>query len=373
MPDCPRCGIPLGRVASPAGLVYGCARCQGRDLAVPVLRQSGATDEFLKMVVAEGHSPDAAHRLDCPHCQRPMAAITVQAQGHELNLDYCPACNAVWFDGGEIKSVPMSHRQAAPLAPKAREAGAILDLKLQRLREADAPTRSNDAPPEWWKWLPGLIGLPVEYEDPETHTRPWFTWAIGAAMVLCFLATMNDLPAMTQQWGFIPAEGFRHGGLTPFTSFFLHAGWLHLLSNLYFLLVFGNNVEDRLGGPFYLFLLAAATVGGDLVHALFDPHFSTPCIGASGGIAGVLGYYALVFPRAKVGLLFWFVFWIRLPAIALFALFLLFQLMGASMQVSGFGGVSYLAHLGGLTIGAAMALADRAIRRQEAGVRSASD
>jgi membrane associated rhomboid family serine protease/Zn-finger nucleic acid-binding protein len=353
MPDCPRCGIPLGRVDSPAGLVYGCARCQGRDLAVPVLRQAGATDEFLKMVVAEGHRPNAAQRLDCPHCQRPMAAITVQAQGHELNVDYCPVCNAVWFDGGEIKSVPMAHRQAAPPS-----------------RPASPQAQSTDAPPEWWKWLPGLIGLPVEYEEPETHTRPWFTWAIGAAMVLCYLATASDLKAMTEQWGFIPAEGFRHSGLTPFTSFFLHAGWLHLLSNLYFLLVFGNNVEDRLGGPLYLFLLAAATVGGDLVHALFDPHFTTPCIGASGGIAGVLGYYALTFPRAKVGLLLWWVFWIRMPAIALFALFILFQLIGASMEVSGFGGVSYLAHLGGLTVGGAMALADRALRRQEASLRS---
>jgi membrane associated rhomboid family serine protease len=137
-------------------------------------------------------------------------------------------------------------------------------------------------------------------------------------------------------------------------SFFLHGGIFHLLSNLCFLLVFGDKVEDDLGSGRFLLLLTMATVVGDIVHIAADPDSTLPCIGASGGISGVIAYYALKFPRARLGFLFWIfhVFrWVRAPAVVLFVVWIGIQLLGTSNQLAGISNVSYLAHLGGAAVG----------------------
>ncbi len=129
---------------------------------------------------------------------------------------------------------------------------------------------------------------------------------------------------------------------------------MHLLSNLYFLLLCGDCVEDYLGPWRWLVLLLAATVTGDMVHLAGDPHSSIPCIGASGGIAGLLDFYALELPRARLGLLlrlYWRFRWLQLPAWAAFGVWLVLQGVGAYLQLAGFSNVSSLAHLGGAGTG----------------------
>ncbi|MHC4677439.1 MAG: rhomboid family intramembrane serine protease, partial [Planctomycetota bacterium] len=117
---------------------------------------------------------------------------------------------------------------------------------------------------------------------------------------------------MVTNWGLVPAELGRRFGLTFVTSFFLHGGLVHLFGNLYYLVVFGDNSEDVLGRGRYLLLIAAATIVGDIAHIVSDPGSTTPCIGASGGISGVLAYYCLRFPKASVGIVVFF-HWVRLP------------------------------------------------------------
>ena len=142
----------------------------------------------------------------------------------------------------------------------------------------------------------------------------------------------------------------RHYGLTFITSFFLHGGIIHLLGNLYFLLIFGDNVEDFLGKAKYLLLIGLSAFAGDILHIVADPRAQVPSIGASGGIAGVLVYYCLQFPKAKVGLLIWFR-WIRIPVGWMLAFWVAGQILGTVKQLSGFGSVSALAHLGGAIVG----------------------
>ena len=119
-------------------------------------------------------------------------------------------------------------------------------------------------------------------------------------------------------------------------------------------------MEDDLGPGRFLLLLAAAHLAGSIAHGAFDPRSAMPCVGASAGISGVLAYYALAFPHARIGLLFWFLWrWLRLGAIWMLLLYALLQLLGAWRQVAGASHVSYLAHLGGMGVGALAALALR--------------
>jgi membrane associated rhomboid family serine protease len=157
-----------------------------------------------------------------------------------------------------------------------------------------------------------------------------------------------------QPFGLIPAQATRLHGLTFLTSFVLHAGVIHLVGNLYFLLVFGDDVENFLRPPRYIMLIALAAFVGDLVHIASNPASPIPCIGASGGIAGVITFYALVFPKAKIAFLWRFSFWfrwIRLPAWFVFVLWIFFQVIGAYEQRIGMSAVSSFAHLGGAVVG----------------------
>ena len=150
--------------------------------------------------------------------------------------------------------------------------------------------------------------------------------------------------------------------VTLFTSMFMHGGWLHILGNMLFLWVFGNNIEDRLGRVLFGLFYVLAGLIAVYTQALIDPSSTAPTIGASGAIAGVLGAYALLYPRARVLTLIFIVFFVTLveiPALILLALWFLLQFIPALGQVavqSGGGqGVAYFAHVGGFLFGCAVA------------------
>jgi len=293
---------------------------------------------------------------DCPVCRRPMAEVPVPVDRKDVPLDVCASCQFVWFDPHEFERFPVQvPRQAArrPLPQEARERIALARIKQVAQRERGADF-GEAAPEEWWQWLPALFGMPVEQEVDPIQCRPWLTWSLGAAMVLTFLLTLGNLPQIAPDFGLVPARALRRGGITLITSFFLHAGWLHLIGNLYFLLIFGDNVEDYLGRTRYWVLVFAAAVSGDLLHIAGDPGSLVPCVGASGGISGVITFYALKFPRARLGFLvrYWFLFrWLHMPAWFALILWFLLQLLLAAQQLAGIGSVSALAHLGGAAAG----------------------
>jgi membrane associated rhomboid family serine protease len=197
--------------------------------------------------------------------------------------------------------------------------------------------------------------MPVEFDAPEEQRRPWATWLLSAAIICASLLAFPHLLEVVQRFGLIPAEATRLNGLTFVTSFFLHAGIIHLAGNMYFLLAFGHAVENFLRPLRYLALIAVAAFIGDLAHIALDPRSQTPCIGASGGIAGVITFYALNFPRMRLAFLMRFGFvwfrWIRLPAWFVFVLWFLFQIIGTLEQRAGMSSVSSAAHLGGAAMG----------------------
>ena len=140
-----------------------------------------------------------------------------------------------------------------------------------------------------------------------------------------------------------------------FTHMFLHAGWLHVLGNMLFLWVFGDNVEDILGHGKYLvfYLLCGITAG--LAQVAIDPDSRIPMVGASGAIAGVMGAYLVKFPRSEVRMLTWFIFIFTfdVPAWAMLIYWFAMQLFGGygSLAETAQGGTAFFAHIGGFVMG----------------------
>lgn len=173
--------------------------------------------------------------------------------------------------------------------------------------------------------------------------------------------------------GFIPHEAFSLSDapphspialpLTLFTAMFIHAGWLHLLGNMLYLWIFGDNVEDRLGHTRYLFFYLASGAIAALTHAFIFSQSTVPCVGASGAIAGVLAAYLLFYPKARITTLFVFFIFIRmvrLPAMVVLGLWIVLQLVSGLTELSArAGGVAWFAHIGGFAAGLVLALTIR--------------
>jgi len=345
---CPICKTRLVRTENEHGVFWVCAACGGRAVNVPVLRKTVLRDYVNELWLSARKSTAISERA-CPACSHQMTQVSV-SQGHDpLTLDVCKTCEFVWFDPKEF--------EATPHVPAQEGAEAALPLEARKsfaIGQVETFGRIPDhAPAEWWKLVPAIFGMPVE-EDVNGALRatPWLTWALAGVILLVNSLVYSNLPKVIAEYGLIPAQAWRHGGLTFITSFFLHAGVIHLASNFYFLLVFGDNVEDYLGKRRYILLIALAALAGDLLHIALDPHSNIPCVGASGGIFAVITYYCLQFPHAQLGFFTRFTYnWVRMPAYVALMFWILTQIIGAWQQVKGFTGVSALAHLGGAAVG----------------------
>ena len=192
--------------------------------------------------------------------------------------------------------------------------------------------------------------------------------------------------------GFVPARlaealaagdraGLALAAQAILTSMFLHGGWFHVVGNLLYLRVFGDNVEDRLGHALFLVFYLASGVAGAVGQYLFDPGSVVPMIGASGAIAGVLGAYVVMFPAARVVTLFpvfIFLTFIEVPAVVFLGIWAAQQLLNgyAPLGASGAGDVAWFAHLGGFAFGAAVGVVYQLTagqrRRQRDSARSSS-
>ena len=154
----------------------------------------------------------------------------------------------------------------------------------------------------------------------------------------------------------LPYRNWLHRDISPFlslfTSMFMHGSVLHLLGNMLFLWIFGNNIEDFLGIFRFLFFYIIAGLGASLVHILFHPNSLIPVIGASGAVSGVMGAYLILFPSARVRTLvfiFFFVTFVDVPAAVFLIVWFVFQFLYVGGQ-----GVAWLAHVGGFLLGLLM-------------------
>lgn len=213
--------------------------------------------------------------------------------------------------------------------------------------------------------------IPLRDENP-TRRFPWVTLLLIGANVAVFVYELSlgptALEAFWMRWAFVPgrfsADPFSLEQMTTIlTAMFMHAGWVHVLGNLLYLWIFGNNIEDRFGPLGFIAFYLVCGISGALAQLLADPTSMVPTLGASGAIAGVLGAYILLFPGASVVTLipvFIFIEVARVPAYLVIGFWFVLQLGNGLVSLgatgAGTGGIAYFAHVGGFLAGLLLAI-----------------
>ena len=204
--------------------------------------------------------------------------------------------------------------------------------------------------------------FPIRDHNPSRST-PRVTLALIAVNIAVYLWGLSafesnrELANFYYDYALLPARlsgGENYAALV--TSLFLHGGFFHLAGNMLFLWIFGDNLEDEMGHlPFLAFYLASG-IGAGLVHVAADPASTLPTVGASGAIAGVMGGYLLLFPKARVDILIFLVVYIKVitvPAWIMLGIWFGMQLFSGATVDTSTGGVAYWAHAGGFVAGLA--------------------
>ena len=213
-----------------------------------------------------------------------------------------------------------------------------------------------------------MFFFPFADENP-TKNKPLISWSI---ILVCFIIFLNYVfeqdytkEIIFLSFGMIPALIFGYSELsnslniippifTIITSMFLHGGWMHLIGNMTYLYIFGDNIEETLGKiKFIIFYLLTGGCAA-LAQALLDPSSTIPMVGASGAIAGILGGYLILFPRAKIKVFFWFIIFFKIIKIRAYIVlggWILIQFLSFNGNDLNSGGIAYAAHIGGFISG----------------------
>ncbi|MGH7658750.1 MAG: rhomboid family intramembrane serine protease [Gemmatimonadales bacterium] len=210
--------------------------------------------------------------------------------------------------------------------------------------------------------------IPLGDDDSGMRITPFVTFGLIAINILVFLLQLAqaDIQALFMTWAIVPVEYSRMADLPPehlgpfwftlFSSMFMHGGWMHLLGNMLFLWIFGDNVEEAMGHAKFLVFYLICGVLASLAQIFLDLDSTIPSLGASGAISGVLAAYLVLFPRQKVRVLL-IRRVARMPAWAVIGMWIVLQFIngiGTLAQTEQTGGVAYAAHVGGFVAGLAL-------------------
>jgi membrane associated rhomboid family serine protease len=211
------------------------------------------------------------------------------------------------------------------------------------------------------------VFVPISDDNSQRVRAPFVNLGLIALNALCFLVELGvnsqgpgALDAFVRHWAVVPADYTGHSGgsggpvpLTLLTSMFLHGGWAHLIGNMVYLGIFGDNVESSLGHVKYLLFYLACGIAGALAQIFTAPGSTVPTLGASAAISGVLAAYVVYFPANRVQV--WFAFRVlAVPAMVVIGTWALLQFVssaGSILSPSEGGGVAYTAHVGGFVAG----------------------
>ena len=199
--------------------------------------------------------------------------------------------------------------------------------------------------------------IPIGDDNSTRRLFPLVTYALIALNVVIFLLELGGGDAFVMQWAFVPARFLADPAgdfVTLFSSMFMHAGWVHLIGNMLYLWIFGDNVEDRLGHGLFLFFYLLCGLGATFAQLFFSMGSDIPNLGASGAIAGVLGAYLIMFPRQRVRVMMGYTV-IPMSALIVIGFWIVLQLFSGVSSVTASsqaqGGVAYMAHIGGFFAG----------------------
>lgn len=199
--------------------------------------------------------------------------------------------------------------------------------------------------------------IPIGDDNSARRITPVVTYVLIALNVLVFFLELNNGESFVQRWAFVPTRFLADPAgdfVTLFTSMFMHANWLHLLGNMLYLWIFGDNVEDRFGHGLFLGFYILCGLGATFAQMAISLDSSIANLGASGAIAGVLGAYLVMFPRGRVNVLLFRVI-VPMSAVIVIGFWVVIQIISQvsafSASSQGEGGVAFMAHIGGFIAG----------------------
>ncbi len=376
---CPVDGTRLEAKIMHGGGIHTCPTCSGEMINYAVLKNDPALKKSAQTLWRQARSSLNNDGVACPECGSKMSRITSDELGCEIDL--CLRCQLVWFDKSEYDSLPREEIKKKPegiydgLDEKTRDVLLQFELDTVKKRYKDF----NDPTPTGYKFWLALFGFPIEDDDIVTDSIPYWNFGIVGLCVLAFVLSLTDLRHAIMAFGFVPSMALRYAGGTILTSFFMHAGWWHLISNMYYLVFFGDNVQEELGPTRYIMLLFFGHFIGTLLYMILSPVKDIPSVGASAGISAVLVYYIFLFPKSSFRYMFFvwslipvrgqhgrMFYTIRIKAFWFLVIWIGIQLINSIHQVnSAEGGVNAIAHLGGALVGLGWAYITRDARKMQ--------
>lgn len=258
---------------------------------------------------------------------------------NECDVDLCSRCKIVWFDFQENDEIEKATQE--PINRLKFPSQFKNDLIYGNNSELSTSTQIMSL------FLPSLR----EEESDRFKIDTWGTWIL---CLLCFFVSLycfKDLDQAVNKYGFFKNSAFIDLLVRNFTSFFVHAGWFHLLYNVYFLWMFGDNTENELGTTGFLFLVFFGTTLGHLFFKILSPDSQLISIGASGGIFAIMTYYVLKFPHRRFTY-FFFGNKLSISTITYSVFFMMLPTaLGLLAQFKNQTSISHLSHLGGALAG----------------------
>lgn len=215
--------------------------------------------------------------------------------------------------------------------------------------------------------------FPIGDDDTGRRSFPVVTYGLIALNVLFFFVELSGGDPFIQQWSVVPRRLISNPAgdfPTVFTSMFMHGGWVHLLGNMLYLWIFGDNVEDSFGHAKFLVFYLLCGIAATFAQVFFSASSNVPNLGASGAIAGVLAAYLVLFPRGQVKVMMGRGI-IPMPALVVIGFWILLQLVsgiGSISQTADTGGVAYMAHIGGFVAGLLLTFVFRSTSTRQATV-----
>lgn len=358
---CPDCGDEMYTMDLEGVEVELCARCSGMWLDQGELVQ--ASGEYVDTTFSADEASEAGKsRRNCPDSGTTLWRRSF-TRGAPVMVDQCPQCGGMFLDEGELSKI-----QTRLKAAREWEENPPVETAATHTSDNGDDTAYLSENTGALVAFQFLTGLPLELHSRQRLWSPNVTPLLLANIFAFATAWYFGLNDAVQRFGMVPAEITGGQRLwTMLTGMFMHAGPFHLLANMYFLFVTGDNVEERLGGQWFLTFYLACGMVAAMAHIIANPASTTPCVGASGAIAGVMGAYIVFFPRNRF-LVRW-VHWMRvrsfeIPAWAYFGFWVLVQLTFALTEAGG--STAVWAHVGGFMMGAAISLAIRLVDAQYA-------
>lgn len=359
---CPSCHNMLRTVKSRGFTLDVCLKCKGiwfddGELIGFAEALEGEVESVDKVTLFKPRKAVGEKELpsvrSCPHCNVTMKQFNY-AYDSNIFLDRCPQCGGVWTDAGEIQRVAAHLKKD----PRVQAIGESL-AKSREFQDLDSLSNVLNSPMPYFFLAPRII-LPL-YDDTPRQRIPFVTLGLIALCTVIFsLMAFGVCSSQTcmEQFAFVPLNLFSMGLVT---AVFLHGGWLHLIGNMFFMWLFADNVEDRLGWLKFILFYLAAGICANLFYAVFNLQSSIPLVGASGAIAGVMGAYLIYFPAARIKTLMFFRIF-DIPACFYLGFWIVLQVINGILDAAGgTSGVAWLAHIGGFLFGLMVAGLDKMI------------